>query len=83
MGALTLSTASSLNYQQKSYVGCHVEKVHNDKLAYSGVSNNQQPIVVKVNSPTVTATLNAQLILIVDANLVIDFETQQVKLSYI
>jgi hypothetical protein len=70
--------------QQKFIVGVHLEKVHNDKLSFSGIPSNQQTITVRINcgSTATTAVLNMQLILIVDAVLVIDFESQTTKLSF-
>jgi hypothetical protein len=82
-------TASSTTYQQKFYVGVHLEKVHNDKLSFSGIPSNQQAITVRANIGTGQAAnagtvgiYNMQLVLIVDAVIVIDFENQTTRLSF-
>jgi hypothetical protein len=87
-------TASSTTYQQKFYVGVHLEKVHNDKLSFSGIPSNQQAITVRANIGNGTlvagvsnnlgtvSIFNMQLVFIVDAVLVIDFENQTTRLSF-
>ena len=65
-------------------IGIHTEKLHNNRLFFSGVSSQDTAIVANINMGTYTtvSSFNVGLLLVVDAVIVIDVANQQVMVRH-
>jgi hypothetical protein len=65
-------------------IGIHTEKLHNNRLFFSGVSSQDTSIVANINLGTYTtaSSFNVGLLLVVDAVIVIDVANQQVMVRH-